>query len=101
MVINLTKDNFDEFINSNKLVLVDFYAEWCGPCRMLSPIISELSEKYTDIKFGKVNVDNDHELANKFNISSIPNMIIFENGIIKNNIVGLRSKEELERLLND
>lgn len=101
MVINLTKDNFDEFINSNKLVLVDFYAEWCGPCRMLSPIISELSEKYTDIKFGKVNVDNEHELANKFNISSIPNMIIFENGIIKNNIVGLRSKEELERLLND
>lgn len=99
-VINLTNDNFNEVLNSDNLIVVDFYADWCGPCRMLSPIIAELSDKYSDIVFGKVNVDNEELLARKYNITGIPNIIIFKDGDIVNNIVGLRSKEEIENIIN-
>ena len=93
MKINLTDENFDDLIN-NELVLVDFYADWCGPCRMLSPIIDEVSNEI-DLKVIKVNVDNHEDLAKRFGIMSIPTIILFKNGEEQNKNIGLISKEEL------
>ena len=82
-VINLTLENFEaEVMQSEKTVLVDFWASWCGPCRMLSPIVDEIAEERTDIKVGKVNVDEQEELAMRFGIMSIPTLIVFKNGEI-------------------
>ncbi len=80
-VINITLENFEaEVIKSEKTVLVDFWAPWCGPCRMLSPVVDEIGEERTDIKVGKVNVDEQEELAMRFGIMSIPTLIVFKNG---------------------
>ena len=93
-MMNLTKSNFDEMINQqDKPVLVDFWAQWCGPCRMLTPIMEELSSEYTDgAIIAKVNVDEEMELAQKFGIMSIPNVILFHKGEIADNSVGVRDK---------
>jgi thioredoxin 1 len=98
MVKNINENEFEKEIEKGK-VLVDFYASWCGPCKMLSPVIEEFSEKYSDIKFLKVNVDNELQLAQKFNVMSIPTLILFEDGKeIKKNI-GLLSKTDLEEFI--
>ena len=100
--ITLTKENFEtEVINSQIPVLVDFWATWCGPCRMLSPIISEIAEEYDGkITVGKVNVDEQEDLAAKYRISSIPTVMLFKNGLAVKTSVGYRPKEDIVALFN-
>ncbi len=99
-VKNITNSNFaDEVLNSDTTVLLDFYADWCGPCRMVAPIIAEIAEENGDIKVGKINVDNEPELASRFGVSSIPMLIVFKNGKITNQVVGLRPKDQILELL--
>ena len=95
-MITLKKDTFDgEVIKSEVPVLVDFWASWCGPCRMVLPIIDEIAEEYEgQIKVGKVNVDEEGELASEFAIVSIPTILIFKNGKIIEKVVGARSKDD-------
>lgn len=98
--ITITNKNFDqEVLASDKPVLVDFWATWCGPCRMLAPIIEEIAESRSDIKVGKVNVDEEGELAVRFGISSIPTVIVFKNGDIAAQAIGYRPRAEIEALL--
>lgn len=98
--IKVTKDNFQsEVIESDKTVLIDFWASWCGPCRMVSPIIDEIAVERTDIKVGKVNVDEEPELAGKYGVMSIPTLFVFENGKIKNKSIGVASKDQIVAML--
>ena len=100
--INLTNQNFEEeVLKSGIPVLVDFFATWCGPCKMLAPVIAELAEKYEGkVKVGKVNVDEENELAMKYQILSIPTLVLFKDGKIINIKVGLSSKSEIENMIN-
>ena len=100
--MTLDSNNFEEEIkNTDKLVLVDFFATWCGPCKMLVPIISEISEEYSDrVKVCKVNVDENNELAMKYNIVSIPTLIFFRHGKIVETTIGFSSKSELVNIIN-
>ena len=101
--IELTKQNFkQEVLESSKTVLVDFYATWCGPCKMISPIITQIAKEYEDtLKVGKVNVDEQNELAIQYKIISIPTILIFKNGKVVNTSVGIKSKSELIEMLNN
>jgi len=101
-VVNITSDNFEtEVINSTQPVLVDFWAEWCGPCRMLGPVIEQIAEQYPEkVKVGKVNVDSQVNLASKFRVMSIPTIMIFNNGEVVQKVVGARPKEEFENMIN-
>lgn len=95
-VLKITKDNFEEkVLNSEKTVLLDFWAEWCGPCRMVGPIIEEIANDKPEIAVGKVNVDEEPELAAAFRVESIPLLVAVKNGKIVNQIVGYRAKEEI------
>ncbi|HNV97028.1 MAG TPA: thioredoxin [bacterium] len=99
----LNDSNFDNFIKENNNVIVDFFADWCGPCKMLSPIIEELSEIYKDkdVKIVKVNVDEASAVSQKFDIMSIPTIIFFQDGKIKDTIIGLVTKETFENKIKD
>ncbi len=100
-VLHITKENFEqEVLQSSMPVLVDLWASWCGPCRMLAPIIEELAEEYAhSVKFGKINVDEEPELATQFRVSSIPMLALVKNGKVVNTLVGYRPKAQIEEML--
>ncbi len=96
----ITEDNFgEEVLKSECPVLLDFWADWCGPCRMLAPVIAEIANEHSEIKVGKVNVDEQPNLASRFGIVSIPTVVVMENGVITSTSVGFKPKSELEELI--
>ena len=98
-IINVKKDNFEELRNSGKTILMDFYADWCMPCRMVSPVIDEIADEADDIIVGKINVDNEPELAEAFGVVRIPMLVVMKDGKIYNQAVGVRSKENILEML--
>ncbi len=101
-VLNVTKDNFEtEVLLSKTPVLVDFYADWCGPCMMLAPIIDELADEMGDKKFCRINVDTDPEIAADYDVSSIPALFVFKSGEVTASTVGLRQKQEVAALFDE
>ena len=99
--MNITKANFDELvIRSDKTVLLDFWAPWCGPCRMVAPIVEEIAGEREDLLLGKVNVDEEMELAMQFGVSSIPTLVVMKDGQAVAQAVGYRPKADIEKLLD-
>ena len=99
-VIKITKENYQEAVlNEKKKVLLDFWAPWCGPCRMVSPIVDEIAEERSDVVVGKVNVDEEIELASQFRVMSIPTLVVLQNGEVANRVVGARPKADILKLL--
>ena len=99
--ITITKDNFKtEVLDSKKTVLLDFWATWCGPCRMIAPILEEIAEEREDIIVGKINVDEERELSREFGIMSIPTLIVFKNGEVVNKGIGYMPKENILALID-
>ncbi len=98
--IVLTNDNFEEVINSAQPVLVDFWAAWCGPCKMLSPLVDEVAKEADGFSVGKVNVDEVPELAQRFAVASIPTLLVFKNGQVVNKSVGFIPKDQILSLVN-
>lgn len=98
-VLNVNKNNFEQIRNSEKLVLLDFYADWCGPCRMVSPIVDEVARERSDILVGKINVDNEPELSGEFGVVSIPLLVVMKNGKIINQAAGARPKPQILAML--
>lgn len=99
-VINITNANFtQEAVNSDLPILLDFWAPWCGPCRMVGPILDEIAQERADIKVGKVNVDEQPELAGRFGVMSIPTLVVMKNGKVVNQAMGARPKEQILALL--
>lgn len=101
-VIKVTSENFEEEVTNSEIpVLLDFWASWCGPCKMLSPIVDDVAEEVKDkIKVGKVNVDEEMELASEFKIMSIPTLVLFKEGNVESILVGVRSKQEILSMIN-
>ena len=98
--ININKDNFnEEVLNSEKPVLLDFWAPWCGPCRMVVPLVEEISRERSDIKVGKVNVDEQPDLASQFGIMSIPTLVVMKDGKVVNQATGARPKSQILAML--
>lgn len=97
--VNISSNNFNKIIDTEKTILLDFYADWCGPCQIISPIIKEIANENENIIVGKINVDEEGFLAEKFNITSIPTIIVIKNHKITNQVIGLISKDEILQLL--
>ena len=98
--ININKNNFqNEIMNSEKPVLLDFWAPWCAPCRMLAPVVEEIASERADIKVGKINIDEQSELANKFGIMSIPTLVAMKNGNIIKHVSGIRTNNVILEML--
>ena len=102
-VMKVTSANFEEeVLNSDKAVLIDFYADWCGPCKMMSPIVEEVAESlFGKVNVVKINVDEETELAIKYDVSSIPTFVLIKDGQVVTSIVGMRDKEELKDMINN
>lgn len=99
-VLHITKENFEaEVLNSDKPVLLDFSATWCGPCRMVAPILDEIAAENEHIKVGKVDVDEDPDLARQFNVTSIPLLVVMKDGKMINQVLGARPKDAILNLL--
>ena len=99
-VIKINNENFEsEVLNSNKTVLLDFYADWCGPCQMVAPVLAEIAEEREDIVVGKINVDEEMQLALKFGVESIPMIAVIKDGKLVNKSVGFKPKEQILELL--
>ncbi len=100
-IFHITKNNFqEEVVNSNKTVLLDFWADWCVPCKMIAPVLEEIAKEHPEIKVGKINVDQEQELAVQFQVMSIPTLILMKEGKIVNQTVGLQSKSDLLELVD-
>ena len=101
-MLELTKENFEkEVLKSKKLVLVDFKADWCAPCKLITPALQDLSKEFKNIKFTSMDVDQYSDIATNYGVRAIPNILIFENGNIKDRVVGLESKEHLKQWLKN
>ena len=98
-VVTVTSENFEKEVLQAELAVVDFWASWCGPCKMLSPIVDEIAGERSDIKVCKVNVDDESELAARFNVMSIPTLLVFKNGQLTNQSVGYRDKNAVLSLI--
>ena len=100
-IVTLSNENFDQEVNKSPTpVLVDFWAEWCGPCKMIAPMLDEIAEeKAGKLKIGKINVDQNQELASKFGIRAVPTLLLFKSGQVKEHIVGMSGKKDLEKKL--
>ena len=100
MVIQLTADNFNDVIDTDKLIFIDFWAEWCAPCRMLGPIVEKLAEKYREqVIIGKINVEEQQSLAQHFQVSGIPSIFIIKDKQVIENLVGVRPQAEYEKII--
>jgi thioredoxin 1 len=100
MALEITDGNIGEILENNKITVIDFWAEWCGPCQILGPIIDELSNENIDIAIGKVNVDNNSVVASEYGIKSIPTLLFFKNGQIVDKVIGMVSKIQLQAKIN-
>ena len=98
-VLKVTKNNFDEVKNSEKTVLLDFYADWCGPCRMVLPIVDEIAEEYPQYLVAKINVDDEPELAESFSVTTIPTLVVMKGGKVVSQSSGARPKEQILNML--
>ena len=99
MALQITDANFEELVNSGKPMVLDFWAEWCGPCRMVVPLVEEIAEERSDIKVVKINVDEEQELAMQFGVMSIPTLVVMKNGKIVNQVTGARPKAQILAML--
>ena len=99
--VNVKLDNFNEIINSGKTVLLDFYADWCGPCRMVAPVLHEIAEEHPEYVIGKINVDNEPALARQFNVMSIPMLVVIKDGKVAESSVGAKNKAQILKMLEE
>lgn len=98
-IISVTKSNFDEILNSDKTVLLDFYADWCGPCRMVAPFVHEIAEENPQYLVGKINVDDEPELAAAYDVMTIPTLVVLKDGKTINQVSGVRPKAQILAML--
>lgn len=100
MVKTITDANFDSVLQENEITVIDFWAEWCGPCKMLTPIITKLSENNVDISIGKANIDDASTITNEYNVRNIPTLLFFKNGKVVDKAVGVQSEFALQAKIN-
>ncbi len=99
-IMNFTKENFEEeVLKSNKVVLIDFYADWCGPCQMMAPVFDSLAKEHEEVKFGRINIDEQEDLAIQYGVMSIPTFIAIKDGEVKDKVIGAVDKSTLEEMI--